>query len=571
MELQHRTLEQLLLEQGRITPDDLRKVKRLQQERGERLERMLLDLGFISEEDLLPLLATYHGVAAVHRKEFPQVPVPLGSLSLKYLRRAKVMPLGQENGTLTVAMPDPADFYTIQALQLATGLEIVPRLARERDVLEGLELAYGNGDGKAGEAADGGDAELEFLSDDEEDVNHLRDLASEAPVIRLVNLLISRAVEQRASDIHIEPFENELKVRYRIDGVLHDVETPARRLQAAIVSRIKIMAKLNIAERRLPQDGRIKLRLMGREIDLRVSTLPTLYGESVVLRILDRSSISVKLETLGFPEDTLKEFEQIIERPYGMIPVTGPTGSGKTTTLYSALQALASPEVNVVTIEDPIEMVLEDFNQIAANPKTGTSFAEALRHVLRQDPDVVMVGEVRDGETAAQAVQAALTGHMVLSTLHTNDTVGAIARLRDLGVPGFLVAATLTGVVAQRLVRQVCPSCATDLPLTADEVHALGVPHPEDHAGKLIARRGQGCTKCRYTGFYGRSGIFEVLAVNPRLRHLIAEGATPEVLQRTARQDGLRSLREHAIRKVAAGATSFEEAMRATADVEGGP
>ena len=317
MELQHRTLEQLLLEQGRLSVDDLRKVKRLQQERGERLERLLLDLGFISEDDLLPLVSAYLGVEAVHRRDFPAVPVPLGSVNLKFWKHAKVLPLGQTNGTLTVAMADPADYYTLQGLRIATGLEIEPRIARERDILEGLEAAYGNGDpAAAGGTPEPAEDTLEYLSDDEEDVNHLRDLASEAPVIRLVNLTINRAVEQRASDIHIEPFENELKVRYRIDGVLHEIETPARRLQAAIVSRIKIMAKLNIAERRLPQDGRIKLRLLGKEIDLRVSTLPTLYGESVVLRILDRSSIIVNLDSLGFPEETLSQFSRLITKPW---------------------------------------------------------------------------------------------------------------------------------------------------------------------------------------------------------------------------------------------------------------
>jgi general secretion pathway protein E len=337
-----------------------------------------------------------------------------------------------------------------------------------------------------------------------------------------------------------------------------------------VANRFKIMSRLDIAMKR-PQDGRIRTARGDAEMELRVSTIPTTFGDKVVIRVLDPNVLVRDLSELGFLPDERDAFEGWLMRPHGLVLVTGPTGSGKTTTLYSALQALASPEVNVVTIEDPIEMVIEGLNQIAANTRTGTGFAEALRHVLRQDPDVVMVGEVRDGETAQQAVQAALTGHMVLTTLHTNDTVGAIARLRELGVPGFLVAATLTGVVAQRLVRQVCPSCAGDLPLTADEVHALGVPHPEDHAGKLLARRGQGCTKCRFTGFYGRSGIFEVLGINARLRHLIADGATPEVLHRTARQDGLRSLREHAVRKVAAGATSFEEAMRATADAEGMP
>src|SRR6266702_2384162 len=399
-EFPHRTLEQLLIEQGRITQDDLRKVKRLQQERGERLERLLLDLGFISEEDLLPLLSAYLGVETIHRRDFPTAPLPLGSLNLKFLKHAKVLPLAQTNGTLTVAMSDPADYYTIQSLQLATGLQVEPRLARERDVLEALETIYGGGNAAGGATAETADTELEVFSDDEEDVNHLRDLASEAPVIRFVNLLISRAVEQRASDIHIEPFENELKVRYRIDGVLHDVEAPARRLQAAIVSRVKIMSKLNIAERRLPQDGRIKLRLMGREIDLRVSTLPTLYGESVVLRILDRSSIVVTLGSLGFPEDTLAQFDRLITKPYG------------------ALDKINSPDKKLITIEDPVEYQLFGVNQIHVKPQIGLTFANGLRSIVRQDPDVIMVGEIRDAETAEIAIQAALTGHLVFSTLH---------------------------------------------------------------------------------------------------------------------------------------------------------
>jgi general secretion pathway protein E len=339
-------------------------------------------------------------------------------------------------------------------------------------------------------------------------------------------------------------------------------------VHGAIANRLKIMSRLDIAARR-PQDGRIRTARGDTEMELRVSTIPTAFGDKIVVRVLDQQVLVRDLSELGFLPDERDRFERWLERPHGMVVVTGPTGSGKTTTLYSALEALASPEINIVTIEDPIEMVHEEFNQIAANPKTGTGFAEALRHVLRQDPDVIMVGEVRDAETASQAVQAALTGHLVLTTLHTSDAVGAMARLRDLGVPGFLIAATLTGVVAQRLVRGVCPNCAEDVLLTADQVSELGVRHPEEQAGKLLARRGVGCPKCRFTGFYGRTGIFEVLAVNPRLRHLIAEGATPEVLARTARQDGLRTLREHAVLKIAAGATSFEEAMRSTADAEG--
>ena len=561
MELQHRTLEQILLEQGRITAEDLRKVKRLQQERGERLERLLLDLGFVSEEDLLPLLAAYLGVEAVHRRDFPSAPVPLGNLNLKFLKHAKVMPLTQTNGTLTVAMADPADYYTIQGLQLATGLEIAARIARERDVLEGLETAYGNGDGgKTGEAAETGDAELEYLSDDEEDVNHLRDLASEAPVIRLVNMLINRAVEQRASDIHIEPFENELKVRYRIDGVLHDVETPARRLQAAIVSRIKIMAKLNIAERRLPQDGRIKLRMMGREIDLRVSTLPTLYGESVVLRILDRSSIVVNLETLGFPEDTLVQFERLITKPYGMILVTGPTGSGKTTTLYGALDKINSPDKKIITIEDPVEYQLFGVNQIHVKPQIGLTFANGLRSIVRQDPDVIMVGEIRDFETAEIAIQAALTGHLVFSTLHTNDAAGAVSRLLEMGVEDYLLASSLLGVLAQRLVRQVCKKCRQPAELGAEVLRE--VKGNDDRT--LTVYEGRGCEECAHTGYRGRSGIYELLLMTDAVKQLVLKRSSADVIKDAAVREGMRTLREDGWRKVFTGVTTVAEVVRVT-------
>jgi general secretion pathway protein E len=560
MELQHRTLEQLLLEQGRIGTDDLRKVKRLQQERGERLERLLLDLGFISEEDLLPLLSSYLGIETVHRRDFPQAAVPLGNLNLKFLKHAKAIPLTQTNGTLTVAMADPADYYTIQSLQLATGLVIEPRLARERDVLEGLETIYGGGAGGENGGTEPADAEFEYFTDDEEDVNHLRDLASEAPVIRFVNLLISRAVEQRASDIHIEPFENELKVRYRIDGVLHDVEAPARRLQAAIVSRIKIMAKLNIAERRLPQDGRIKLRLMGREIDLRVSTLPTLYGESVVLRILDRSSIVVNLESLGFPTDTLGQYEKLINKPYGMILVTGPTGSGKTTTLYGALDKINSPDKKIITIEDPVEYQLFGVNQIHVKPQIGLTFANGLRSIVRQDPDVIMVGEIRDAETAEIAIQAALTGHLVFSTLHTNDAAGAISRLLEMGVEDYLLASSLLGVLAQRLVRKVCLKCRHTAELAVEAMREIAGPN----GGEITVYEGSGCEDCSQTGYRGRSGIYELLPVNETIRQLILKRSSADVIKDAAVRQGMRTLRDDGWLKVRSGVTTVAEVVRVT-------
>jgi general secretion pathway protein E len=557
MEAPRQTLEQLLLEQGRVSAEDIRKVKRLQQEKGERLERLLLDLGFISEEDLQPLLARYLGVPAVTRKDFPSSAVPLGKLSLKYLRRAKVLPLAQTNGTFVVAMADPADYYAMQSLQVATGLAVEARLARERDILEGLEAAYGEGANGGGEGAE---AEVAFVGEDEEDVNHLRDLASEAPVIRLVNMLINRAVESRASDIHVEPFEQELKVRYRIDGVLHDVETPPRRLQAAIVSRIKIMAKLNIAERRLPQDGRIKLRLMGKEIDLRVSTLPTLYGESVVLRILDRSSIVVNLGTLGFPEDVHKEFDAVIQRPYGMILVTGPTGSGKTTTLYGALDKINSPDKKIITIEDPVEYQLFGVNQIHVKPAIGLTFANGLRSIVRQDPDVIMVGEIRDPETAEIAIQAALTGHLVFSTLHTNDASGAISRLLEMGVESYLLASSLLGVLAQRLVRRVCRTCMQPAEMPPELWREIGGREGDP----MRAVIGRGCEECANTGYHGRAGIFEFLPVTDQVKALILERASAGVIKDLAVKQGMRTLRDDGWRSVRDGTTTVAEVVRVT-------
>jgi general secretion pathway protein E len=496
------------------------------------------------------------------------------TLSRPFARRHAVLPIERRNGALVVATANPFDRELFENLRGLTGAEIEPVLAAPGDIHRAIAEVYGFRQqiSDARVQLEGGTGAPDVANLEQfvnlSGIDALE--ASSEPVIAAVEYLLHYAFEQRASDIHLEPRREESIIRLRIDGMLHPVHRIPKPVHGAIANRFKIMSRLDIAQKR-PQDGRIRTARGDAEMELRVSTIPTTFGDKVVIRVLDPTVLVRDLTELGFLADERDTFERWLLRPHGLVVVTGPTGSGKTTTLYSALQALTSPEVNVVTIEDPIEMVHEEFNQIAANPKTGTSFAEALRHVLRQDPDVIMVGEIRDSETATQAVQAALTGHLVLTTLHTSDSVSAIARLRDLGVPSFLVAATLTGVVAQRLVRQVCPACAADVPLTADEVHALGVPHPEDHAGTLLARRGEGCAKCRHTGYWGRSGIFEILPVNARLRHLVAEGATPEVLLRTARQDGLRSLREHAIRKIAAGVTSFEEAMRATSDVEETP
>jgi general secretion pathway protein E len=566
--VERKPLEDLLLGRGRISPDDLRKVRMLQQERGERIERLLLDLGFISEDDLIGLLSEHLGVSVIGRKEFPEVPVVLPGVNPQFLRHAKILPLEIRDGTLAVAMADPADLYSLQGLEVATGLSVKPRLGREKEILAALE-GYDSATNPQSEETEGA---LAYIGDDEEDVNHLRDLASEAPVIRLVNLLINRAVEQRASDIHIEPFENELKVRYRIDGVLHDIESPPRRQQAAIVSRVKIMAKLNIAERRLPQDGRIKLRTMGKEIDLRVSTLPTLFGESVVLRILDRSSIVLDLEQLGFPADTLAELERLIVRPYGMILVTGPTGSGKTTTLYGALEKINSPDKKIITIEDPVEYQVNGVNQIHVKPQIGLTFANGLRSIVRQDPDVIMVGEIRDPETAEIAVQAALTGHLVFSTLHTNDAAGAVSRLLEMGVEDYLLASSLLGVLAQRLVRKVCLRCRIEVPHgeallgTGDMTRAAAERFSHVAVTGAPIYRAAGCEECSGTGYRGRSGIYELLLMNESIRELILKHASADVIKTAAVANGMRTLRDDGWLKVREGTTTVAEVVRVTQD-----
>ena len=561
MEPSIKSLEDVLVEHGRVSVDDLRKVRRLQEERGERVEKLLLDLGFISEEDLLPVFSEHLGVPLIAGADFPDEAPEIPELNVKFLRHAKLFPVASENGVLQIAMTDPGDRDVVQGLEVATGCRVAPVLAREKDILEALDARYGDTAADGGTAQD--DGTVEFLSDDEEDVDHLRDLASEAPVIRFVNVLINRAVEQRASDIHIEPFENVLQVRYRIDGVLHAMEPPQRRLQAAIVSRIKIMAKLNIAERRLPQDGRIKLRMSGKEIDLRVSTLPTLYGESVVLRILDRDSIELDLTQLGFPQDTLVCWDEMIVKPYGLILVTGPTGSGKTTTLYGSLAKVNSPDKKIVTVEDPVEYQLNGVNQIHVKPQIGLTFANGLRSIVRQDPDVIMVGEIRDAETAQIAVQAALTGHLVFSTLHTNDAAGAVARLLEMGVEDYLLASSLLGVLAQRLVRKICAECRHQTE-TILPVEIAGTPGGAD--GDARGWEGAGCENCGHSGYRGRSGIYELLVVDDPIRDLILKHASADAVREEAIKQGMRTLREDGALKARDGATTVAELIRVTRD-----
>lgn len=546
-------LEAALQRSGKVSAEELRNVRRVSLEKGERLERMLVDLGFLSEDDLLPILSAYHGVEQISAADVPDSPPVVEGLGLEYMRASRILPIKVDGETLTLAMADTGDRAVMEAVEQVTGLRVAPVLIRARDLQERFEAIFGGI-----ESAEGADDSFEVLHEDEESVEHLRDMASEAPVIRMVNQILSRAVEQRASDVHVEPFENELRVRYRIDGVLHDVDTPPRNQAAAIVSRLKLMAKLNIAERRLPQDGRIKLRLVGREIDLRVSSLPTLFGESVVLRILDRSSIAVDLTQLGLPEKTMKEFTRLIMQPHGLILVTGPTGSGKTTSLYAALDKINSPEKKIVTIEDPVEYQLAGVNQIHVKAQIGLTFANGLRSIVRQDPDIIMVGEIRDAETAEIAIQAALTGHLVFSTLHTNDAAGAISRLLEMGVEDYLLASSLLGVMAQRLVRRLCEKCKVPVEagpeLLGELARADGDP--------VTVFESAGCTSCAGTGFRGRCGVYELLDVDDEIRKQILARASAGEVKATAVAKGMDTLREDGWRTVREGVTSVAEVLR---------
>ncbi|MGD1075329.1 MAG: type II secretion system ATPase GspE [Thermodesulfovibrionales bacterium] len=493
--------------------------------------------------------------------DLPKVPFVLNGISSRFIREHLVVPLELKNDTLKVVMANPEDRSAIDALKVATSADITVCTADSKALDEYISKFYGQESQNINRLIeDIGERDVEFIRDEEEDVDHLKDLASEAPIIKLVNLLISRAVEGRASDIHIEPFEDELKVRYRIDGVLHEVESVPKKLQAAIVSRVKIMAKLNIAERRLPQDGRIRLKVGESEIDLRVSTIPVLHGESVVMRILLKEGIVIDLNLLGFHPKTLASFNEVILKPNGIMLVTGPTGSGKTTTLYGALDKINSPDKKIITVEDPIEYQLKGVNQIQVKPQIGLTFASTLRHIVRQDPDVIMIGEVRDLETAEIAIQSALTGHLVFSTLHTNDAPSAITRLLDMGVENFLLSSTVRGILAQRLVRSICPACKEVDRSVAneEELSALGLRSGID------LYRGKGCEQCASTGFFGRVGIFELLVVEEDIRTLILKNADASQLRESARRNGMRTLFEDGAEKIREGVTTLSELLRVT-------
>jgi general secretion pathway protein E len=482
-----------------------------------------------------------------------------------FLRQALLYPYRVDDGTVFIAMADPLDSDNIRAIEQLMGRKVEVRLASEAAILKALDVWLGAEQPEEGLEASDSDEPPQVAEAEAADIDQLRDLASEAPVIRWVNQLIARALERRSSDIHFEPFERQFRVRYRIDGVLYEVPAPPREMQAAITSRIKLMAKLNIAEQRLPQDGRIPLRVLGREIDLRVSTLPTLYGESVVMRLLDRSaSDRYSLATLGFPESLLRKMEHYLSLPHGLFLVTGPTGSGKSTTLYGSLRRLNTMDKKVITVEDPVEYQLPGVNQIHVNPQIGLTFAAGLRHIVRQDPDIIMIGEIRDLETAEIAMRAALTGHLVFSTLHTNDAPSAVTRLTDMGVEHYLVSSSLVAVLAQRLVRVLCPECRKPYAADGDELRKEGW---EGASGPATLYRAEGCAHCAHTGFVGRVGIFEFMELDEGIRREIVARADASTLRATARERGMRSLKEDGWLKIASGQTTVEEVLRVTQEV----
>ena len=562
LEGHERALGARLIEAGKLDRNGLERALKLRAESGERLSALLPKLGLVSERDLAEAVAAELDLPLIGAREFPETPLYAERLSPRFLREAQVLPIAEEAGGLVVAMADPLDDYAADALRLISGQELLPRVAVPGELEAAIDRLYGRAGalGQLVEAAEDGDEGLEL------DVERLKDLASEAPVIRLVNQMIARAVEQRASDIHIEAFEASLRVRYRIDGVLRDVEAPPNRFRAAIVSRVKIMAKLNIAERRLPQDGRIKLAIRGTPIDLRVSTIPTMHGEGVVLRVLDRTGVQLDFETLGLVGTGLDTFLGILERPHGIVLVTGPTGSGKTTTLYTSLVRLNSPDKKILTVEDPIEYQLDGINQIQVKPGIGLSFANVLRSILRQDPDIVMIGEIRDVETAQIAIQAALTGHLVLSTLHTNDAAGTITRLLDMGVEDYLLTSTLNGVTAQRLVRRLCPHCRTQAPAMPELVAQLGLERYSGQSREIQLYHPKGCEQCNETGYFGRNSLTEVLVVTDEIRRLILRRAEAQELHRAAVKEGMRTMYDDGMAKALDGLTTVEEVLRVTRD-----
>jgi general secretion pathway protein E len=549
------SLDSLVLSRGLVSPDTIGRARLVREETGEALDAVLTRLGLVSESALAEAVAEATGLPLAGPEQFPEQPVCADEVTPRFLRDSRLLILGAREEALDVAVADPLNPYPLQALAFALGRPVRPHVARSSDIEAALDRSFG--------PAEPADAELADGYADEADLERLKDLASDAPVVRAVNGLIAKAAEAHASDIHLEPAEDRLRVRFRIDGALHDQASLPAALKSAVVSRIKVMAGLNIAERRLPQDGRLRLAVRGHEIDLRVATSPAIHGESVVLRLLDRSNLSLDFESLGFDPMTRDRFRRALAQPHGVVLVTGPTGSGKTTTLYAALTGLNAPERKILTIEDPIEYRLAGINQTQVNPQIGLSFSAALRSFLRQDPDVMMVGEIRDLETAQIAVQAALTGHLLLSTLHTNSAAAAVSRLVDMGVEPFLLATALNAVLAQRLVRRLCPICAEPFEPSPAFLASLKL----NGAAPAISRlyRPRGCPACDH-GFRGRVAVLELLVMDETVSDLVMARAEGRAIQRAAVAGGMRPMLEDGLAKAVAGLTTVDEVLRVTAE-----
>jgi type IV pilus assembly protein PilB len=559
----------VLIEDGLLLPSQLEEAVGLQQKEGGRLLKILTDKQFVTDQDMTVSMGRCLNTPLINLSKV-RVPEEIMSLVPRELAKAnKLVPIARLNGKLFVAMADPTNVLAVDDVKRRVQLDIIPMIATERAVSDALAGVH-HGSAKmaevlkqaAEEAAAADDVEVQSKRNDEIDLDRLATDSEDAPVIKIVNLILVQAVKEKASDIHIEPFQKILKLRYRIDGELIAAESPPKALQLAITSRIKILAGLNIAERRIPQDGRFRIKVLGKDVDLRVSILPTAYGEKIVIRILDKAALTGSIDQMGMDESTLDKFKKAIDAPHGMILVTGPTGSGKTTTLYSVLQELNSPQYNIVTVEDPIEYELTGINQVSVRNDIGLDFASALRSILRQDPDIVMVGEIRDNETADIAVKAALTGHQVLSTLHTNDAAGAITRLDDMGIEPFLISSSVIMACAQRLVRRICSNCREEFVPEPEMIGRLGVEMPEG----AVFYHGGGCDRCKHRGYLGRLALIEALPVSEAIRRLIIKRASSAVVKNQAISEGMRTLRMVGIDKALEGVTTLEEIWRVTAE-----
>jgi type IV pilus assembly protein PilB len=571
-------LGEMLLEAGIITKEQLEDALRDQKKEKEdtrkkekrRIGHILTDLGYATNEQIGPLLEKQAGFPYANLEKIVIEGEVAKLAAAELCRRYQFIPFAKENGTLKIAIANPQDLPALEDIKFVTGHNLKIMIAPEKAILNSLDQHYGLPDTMKDIAGTISAQEIEIAGEGELTLAKLQAMAEDAPVIKIVNLILMQSVDEGASDIHIEPYEREVRLRYRVDGILHQVSSPPKRTHPAIVSRIKIMAELDIAERRLPQDGRIMIRIREKEIDLRVSIIPTVFGEKVVMRILDRSSLKLEMVALGFEKEDLEKFKEGIQRPYGMLLVTGPTGSGKTTTLYTALEEINTIDKNIMTIEEPVEYQLEGLNQMQVNPEIGLTFATSLRHFLRQDPDIIMVGEIRDYETAEIAIRAALTGHLVLSTLHTNDATSAVTRLVDMGVEPFLVTSSVHMVQAQRLVRKICEKCKeeTDPP---SELVERAKPMDEDFAeGKVKFYKGKGCTNCGDTGYKGRLALFEVVGLNDKIKELILAKAPPHQIRRVAIESGMTTLAQSGLYKVKKGITTLEEVFRVAFEEIGG-